>query len=513
MKKSLLSSLLLALPLLAGAYDTEIEGICYNLNPDEKVAEVSSLHYSLGEINWGSDYRFAPESNSTGEECYAVPMDIWERLKTETFYVTIKGSNPMIYLSDGWWSNMFTGNYIMPGNELLTDNGDGTWTLTVNFAGESILDVLDDRHLLFTGSGYSVEEIYLKGAKGDGPEEEQEKTIVWKNGTYQSVAANIPERITYEDVEYTVTSIGEKGLCGYNGLMSVTIPSSVTTIASSVFSGCRNLTSVSVESGNTIYDSRDNCNAIIETNTNTLIAGCKSTVIPNSVTSIGAFAFSGCSGLTSVTIPNSVTTIGESAFSGCGFTSVEIPNSVTSIGVYAFGGCSNLASVKIPNSVTSMGDWAFSGCMTLKSVVVPNSVTSIGDYTFAFCWDLTSVVIPSSVTSIGAYAFDFCPLTDVYCYAEQVPETFEGNLFEDSPIGNATLHVPATSINDYMSTVPWNGFGNIVALTDGDPSGIKQVGKEELPIDDVPVYNLNGQRVNHAVKGIYIKNGRKVLVK
>ena len=148
-----------------------------------------------------------------------------------------------------------------------------------------------------------------------------------------------------------------------------------------------------------MYDSREHCNAIIETATNTLIAGCQSTIIPTSVTSIGDYAFSGCSSLTSITIPNSVTSIGEHAFYGCSsLTSVIIPNSVTSIGNYAFWGCSSLSSISIPNSVTSIGEWAFSSCSSLTSVTIPNSVTSIGECAFAYCSSLTSIVVESSNT-------------------------------------------------------------------------------------------------------------------
>ena len=121
------------------------------------------------------------------------------------------------------------------------------------------------------------------------------------------------------------------------------------------FEGCTGLTNIVVDAGNSVYDSREGCNAIIETATNTLVAGCKNTIIPNSVTSIGSNAFENCRRLTSVTIPNSVTSIGNSAFEGCtGLTSVTIPNSVTSIGRSAFYGCSGLTSVTIPNSVTTI---------------------------------------------------------------------------------------------------------------------------------------------------------------
>ena len=151
--------------------------------------------------------------------------------------------------------------------------------------------------------------------------------------------------------------------------------------------------------------------------------------IPDSVTSIGDYAFSGCSGLTSVTIPNSVTSIESFAFNYCtNLTSVTIPNSVTSIGYHAFDGCSGLTSVTIPNSVTSIGDGAFYGCSGLVdvegvvivrnvfygyygssgNVTIPDGVTSIGEYAFKDCNGLTSVTIPDSVTSIESSAFYNC---------------------------------------------------------------------------------------------------------
>lgn len=128
---------------------------------------------SLGDISWSGQYRFAPESNSTGEECYTVPLDVWEKLKTQTFYATLKGGSPQVRITTGWWSTNLTADDIMPGNELLTDNGDGTWTVTVNLTGAAdLLGLLDSQHLLFTGSGYSVEEIYfIEYTSGGTPSE------------------------------------------------------------------------------------------------------------------------------------------------------------------------------------------------------------------------------------------------------------------------------------------------------------------------------------------------------
>ena len=212
-------------------------------------------------------------------------------------------------------------------------------------------------------------------------------------------AFSICSSLTSVTIGNSVTSIGKSAFSGCS-LTSVTIPNSVTSIGTGAFSGC-SLTSIVVENENMVYDSRNNCNAIINTATNTLIAGCKNTIISNSVTSIGAAAFSGCGGLTSVTIPNSVTSIGDHAFEDCrGLTSVTIPNSVTSIADYAFEYCTGLTSVTIPNSVTSIGGWAFSGCSGLTSVTIEaETPPTLGDYN-AFIGDYP-IYVPCN--AVNAY--------------------------------------------------------------------------------------------------------------
>ena len=103
---------------------------------------------------------------------------MWEKLKTETFYVTIKGASPQIRVTSGWWTTTWTGNDIVPGDERLTDNGDGTFTLEVNLAGDPLLELLDAQHLLFTGSGYSVQEIYFVEYVAGGSAKE---VVFWTN--------------------------------------------------------------------------------------------------------------------------------------------------------------------------------------------------------------------------------------------------------------------------------------------------------------------------------------------
>ena len=278
--------------------------------------------------------------------------------------------------------------------------------------------------------------------------------------------------LTSITIPNTVTSIEWWAFDGCSSLTFVSIPNSVTSIGSSVFGNCSSLTSIVVEAGNTTYDSRENCNAIIETASNTLIAGCQKTTIPNSVTSIESAAFSGCSSLTSVTIPNSVTSIGESAFSGCSsLASITIPNNVTSIGYAVFSRCSSLASITIPNSVTSIGDIAFYRCSSLTSVTIGNSVTSIGDEAFYRCEKLGTLVLGDKLKKIGDRAFDGCnKLYHIYCYAPEPPiiedeDNDKDNVFTNY---NVNLYVPCNYLDNYKYDIVFGSFRYIQCIDSED---------------------------------------------
>lgn len=252
------------------------------------------------------------------------------------------------------------------------------------------------------------------------------------------------------EIPNSVTSMSQFAFQRCTSLTSIVIPKSVTSIGGYAFNGCSGLSRIIVDSDNTVYDSRDNCNAIIHTSSNTLLFGCKNTVIPDGVT-LASFAFDACSGLSDIEIPNSVTYIGESTFRDCdGLTNITIPSSVTSIGLRAFYGCNNLSEVTIQNGVTSIGNEAFLDCSSLSSIEIPNSVTSIGGSAFAGCSSLTSIEIPKSIISIGDWAFYNCQsLSSITSYVEN-PFEFGENVFSEIS-SNCVLYVPAGTRNAYIA--------------------------------------------------------------
>ena len=245
--------------------------------------------------------------------------------------------------------------------------------------------------------------------------------------------------------------------------------------------------------------------------------GVKRIIVGDSVTTIGEYAFSYCSSLTSITIPNSVTTIKEYAFSNCSsLTSVTIPNSVTTIGGWAFSICSSLTSVTIPNSVTTIGDNAFMGCSSLTSVTIPNSVTRIGSEAFSDCTNLQKVNIGNSVKTIGEFAFNKCTNITQISSEAVVPPTCESGVFTDINKSKCKLFVPKNSLDAYKQAYQWKDF----SLIEGSTTGITNTVYNNSGLADV--YTINGTRrlskastdeINALPKGVYIVNGKKIIIK
>lgn len=360
---------------------------------------------------------------------------------------------------------------------------------------------------------------YLYAYKGQMPEN---TTIDVKEGTLRimdRVFSYYYNNIVAVHFPNSLTDIGQRAFSDCTKLTSIHIPTGVTHIGEYAFIGCSGLTSITVDEGNAVYDSRENCNGIIETASNRLIKGIKNTTIPHSVTKIGPWAFSYCMDLTSVSIPN-VTIIEEYAFSDCAaLTSVELGDKLTEIGNGAFWACTGLTSIDIPQSVTTIGSFSFSQCTSLSSIVIPNSVTAIHDGAFAGCTSLSTVVVGAGIRNIYYATFRGCSsLTDMYCYAEEVLETNFNYSFEDSNYKNATLHVPATVLEAYKSTEPWYEFASIVALTDSDPNptGIKNVSNSAKAIERY--YTIDGKLLSAPQRGLNIikmSDGktRKVVIK
>ena len=217
----------------------------------------------------------------------------------------------------------------------------------------------------------------------------------------------IPSSVTYKNVIYSVTRIGEYAFFNCNSLTSITIPNSVTSIGYLAFFDCSGLTSITVESGNTEYHSNGNC--LIATKSKILITGCNASSIPSdgSVTSIGSYAFYNCSSLTRITIPDSVTSIGEFAFSRCSQL-IQEENGVQYVDKWVIDCDTSVASVNIRSNTVGIADYTFHDCGSLISIIILDNVTSIGSYAFYNCSSLTSITIPNSVTSIGYWAFKEC---------------------------------------------------------------------------------------------------------
>lgn len=270
----------------------------------------------------------------------------------------------------------------------------------------------------------------------------------------------------------SITSIGKAAFGGCTGLTSVIIPSSVSQIGRGAFSGCtsltyisigssvsyvecpifaycNNLTSIEVDENNTFYDSRDNSNAIIQTNINQIIQGCKTTTIPNTVTSIGIGAFGYCNGLTSIIIPESVVLIDSAAFMNCtNLSSVFMGNSVRMIKGDAFRHCTNLNSLSLSDSLTFIGNYAFHDCRSLISISIPNNVYYIGASAFLDCNNISFLSLGRAISSIGENAFRNCSNITSVTIPNSMTKINDGTFYNCSCLSSVSIGNSITQIGN-----------------------------------------------------------------
>ena len=330
-------------------------------------------------------------------------------------------------------------------------------------------------------------------------------------GSY-SGSVTIPKTVKNGNATYTVTMINGLAFTHSSELTSISIPSTVTDIGEGVTNTCTNLAYITVDKDNKVYDSRENCNAVIHTATNELVAGCKNTKIPSGVTRIGGLAFSGID-VSSIEIPNTVTSIGRDAFAYCkGLTSIKLPESLQQMREHVFMWCTNLTSINIPDGITEIEDYSFQGCGNLTSVTLPENLETIGKSAFGICSSLSEIVIPVTVTSIGSMAFEDCVNLKSVTFLSTTPPVLGDDVFicHDTRNVDLVIHVPKGYKDAYLSD---DRFKNCTIIDDAPVPAMTGISilTSSQPQPTV-TYSLEGRRVENPVKGnVYVVNGKKVI--
>lgn len=291
------------------------------------------------------------------------------------------------------------------------------------------------------------------------------------------------KELTSITIPNSVTAIGDYAFSWCTGLNKLTIGSGVTNIGKSAFSGCNALTSFIVDGGNTTYDSRDNCNALIETATNTLIQGCNTTTIPESITAIGAGAFQSCTGITSVTIPQGVTGIGDGAFNDCSSLASVTWNAKKCGGWSGYSEApfyslrSNITSFTFGNDVDSIPAYLCNGMDKLTTISIPNSVTSIGNEVFDNCTGLSSVTIGENIANVSSSIFRHSTnITSVVWNAKQ-GDKWEYYSRYSNPFSQSCNNITSFTFGDKVESIPaylCYGMNKLISIT--IPENVKNIG-------------------------------------
>ena len=431
---------------------------------DLKTYLTVTAHYNNGSTQTPSNYSLSGTLTTIGEKTITASYTDGDVIKTDTFTVTVVCTN-----HDWQWKPSIPATCTTAGSEIQTcslcgitgetrqtsidpNAHDYQWLSTATATTDGT-EILTCTHNNIHTSG-TVRLTYATGTAGlsftaisiDGG---TNNAYCVSRGSVSSGTVHIPayHRPDANSPYLPVMEIMVNAFYYLTDITSITIPTGVTSIGSYAFAGCSNIASIT---------------------------------LPASVTSIGDFAFGNCTGLTNMTIPEGVTSISNRVFSGCnGLASITIPEGVTSIGREAFYWCSSLTSITIPEGITSIDNGTFSNCRGLTSVTIGSGVTSIGDYAFYYCTSLTSVTIPEDVTSIGDYAFYWCSSLASITLPESLTTIGNSAFYWCSSLASITIPTGVTSID--------NGtFGNCSSLTS------VTIGSGVTSIGDYAFYRCSG---------------------